>query len=113
LQVYFIIDDGESFMRVEILSRGPVFKAKLLDKLTFADHIAFRKLIDEVKSAGSRQLTLDMAELAMIDSSGLGMIMIALDEAKKSGFVLTVENAAGPVMQLLKLSKMDVLLKVA
>lgn len=100
-------------MRIEYVQKNDTIHVKLFDKLTFADHVAFRKLIDETKQSKARALILDVAELSMIDSSGLGMLMIALDEAKKSGFALNLVNATGPVQQLLKISRMDVLFKAA
>lgn len=100
-------------MRVEYVSRGDVFSVKLMEKLTFSDHVVFRKLIEEVKDAKSKTCIFDVAQMDMIDSSGLGMLMIAHDEAQKAGFELKISNANGPVKQLLKLSRMDQLLKVA
>jgi anti-anti-sigma factor len=100
-------------MRIDVTSRSETFRARLSDKLTFADHASFRRLIDEIKAAHAKACILDLEKLDMIDSAGLGMLMITIEESKSSGFSLTLINAHGPVKQLLTLSKIDRLLKVA
>lgn len=100
-------------MRVDYVTKGENFSVKLLDKLTFADHMVFRKLLEDIKTANAKFCTLDMSGLEMIDSSGLGMLMIALDESKKHGFKLSISSPSGAVAQLLKLSRMDQLLNAA
>jgi len=100
-------------MRVDITSRTDVFEARLSDKMLFADNTAFRKLMDEVRQAGCKTCVFDLKNLEVIDSAGLGMLMIAIEDAKRSGRNLFVKNPQGPVLKLLQLSRMDQLLKVA
>ena len=100
-------------MRVEIIRRSPDFEAAISDRLIFADHHAFRKLIDDIKTAAASHCTFDLKDLSMMDSSGLGMIMIAIEEAKRSGFHLTLKNASGSVLQLIQMSRLDRFLTLA
>lgn len=97
----------------EVPNNSGVFEVRLFDKLVFADHTAFRKLMDDIRSARVNAVIFDVANLNMIDSSGLGMLMIAIEESKRNNYTLTLKNAVGPVKQLLELSKLDQILKVA
>lgn len=99
-------------MRVDIKSRTDTFEARLSDKMLFADSSAFRKLIDEVRQSGCKTCVFDLKALEVIDSAGLGMIMIAIEDARRNGWALTLKNPQGPVLKLLQLSRMDQLLKV-
>ena len=100
-------------MRTELVKTGIDYEVKLKDRLTFADNAQFRKLIEDIKSAKAQTCVFDLSGLDMIDSSGLGMLMIAFDTSKTEGFELSVKSAHGPVKQLLALSKLDSLLKAA
>jgi len=97
-------------MRLQFTNKDGVYTAHLADKLTFADHSLFRKLLEDVKESKCAKCVFDLKDLNLIDSSGLGMIMIAIDEAKKNAWSLHVTGAVGPVKQLLQLSRLDQLL---
>ena len=53
-------------MRVEIIRRSPDFEAAISDRLIFADHHAFRKLIDDIKTAAASHCTFDLKDLSMM-----------------------------------------------
>jgi anti-anti-sigma factor len=97
-------------MRLLTEFQNDLFTAKIADRLTFADHGQFRKLLDEVKTSGCRKVVFDLSDLSVVDSSGLGMLMIAIDDSKKAGWKLSVSGAQGSVLQLLQLSKLDQML---
>jgi len=100
-------------MRIDVSQRSDVFRVRLIDSLTFSDNTQFRGLIEDIKLAKVKDCIFDLAELKMIDSSGLGMLMIAIEEGKKHNFTLSLINTSGPVKQLLQLSRLDKILKVA
>ncbi|CAL4869678.1 hypothetical protein MMA231_03970 (plasmid) [Asticcacaulis sp. MM231] len=97
-------------MRSQINELNGVLTATLSDSLTFADHGLFRKLLEDVQASTCLQCVFNLSELKLIDSSGLGMMMIAIEESKKNGWKLSVADANGPVLQLLQLSRLDKLL---
>jgi len=100
-------------MQVTTSRTGDQIIATFAGKLSFADNVPFRKILDEVRTGGAKSCIFDFAGLDMVDSSGLGMIMIAIEAAKKQGWTLSVRNAHGPVEELLRLSRLDALLKAA
>ncbi|MGA2126409.1 MAG: STAS domain-containing protein [Xanthobacteraceae bacterium] len=99
-------------MKVETQVNGTVFQARISDRLAFSDHAAFRSLLKEIDQTGAKDCVLDLSGLAMIDSSGLGMLMIAFQEGKKNGWSLTIRSPQGHVESLLKLAKFDKILTI-
>ncbi|ESQ77646.1 STAS domain-containing protein [Asticcacaulis sp. AC402] len=100
-------------MRIDLTQTDVHLVARLSGRMTFADHGLFRKMLDGIRSDGVKSCVFDLAGLDAIDSSGLGMLMLAIEDARKGGWSLTVANAVGPVRQLLQLSRLDQMLKVA
>lgn len=99
-------------MQCENQVSGNVFNAAIRDQLTFSDHAAFRTLLNEVNKAGVQKCVFDLSKLAAINSAGLGMFMIALEESKKFGWSMTMRAPQGKVESLLKLAKFDKLLTI-
>lgn len=99
-------------MRITYAEAGGIFEAKLSERLSFADHPAFRKLLDDVAAAAPTRCVFDLSELVSIDSAGLGMFIIAIEAAKTGGWSLSLVGATGHVKQLLQLSRMDRLVTV-
>lgn len=100
-------------MRIELNQTQSHLVARLSGRMTFADNVLFRKMLDAIRNDAVRSCMLDLGALEAIDSSGLGMLMVAIEDSRKNGWNLTVANAAGPVKQLLQLSRLDQLLKAA
>lgn len=99
-------------MRVETTINAGVFEAKLIDQMLFSDHRAFRSLLKEISQSGAKKCIFNLSGLTSIDSSGLGMFMIALDEARKSHWTLTIKSPQGHVRSLLVLGRFDKLLNI-
>jgi HptB-dependent secretion and biofilm anti anti-sigma factor len=91
---------------------GDVFTAAIVDRMTFADHANFRTLLDQVNKAKVQKCVFDLSRLAAVDSAGLGMFMIALNEGKKNGWSLTIKAPQGQVFKLMELAKFDKLLTI-
>ncbi|WP_237152692.1 STAS domain-containing protein [Oryzibacter oryziterrae] len=99
-------------MRLSTEHTGSTFTAHLAERLSFADHPAFRTLIEDIARAKPSSCVFELSELQSIDSAGLGMFLIALDGAKKGGWSLTLRNAQGHVKSLLQLGRFDKLLQL-
>lgn len=100
-------------MRIDLNKTERHLTARLSGRMTFADHGLFRGMLETIRTDGVKTCVFDLAGLDAIDSSGLGMLMLAIEDARKGGWELKVANAQGPVKQLLQLSRLDQLLKVA
>ncbi len=81
-------------------------------RLTFSDHTAFRKMLDEITQLGTRKCVFNLEKLVSIDSSGLGMFVVAHEQGKQNGWDLAIEGASGHVKSLLELGKFDKILDI-
>jgi anti-anti-sigma factor len=73
---------------------------------TFKDHHSFRALLEALRGGGHRHV-LDMSALEFVDSAALGMLLIADDEARVSGWKLTLRRPSSRVARLLEVAAMD------
>jgi anti-anti-sigma factor len=80
--------------------------------LTFTDHIAFRELADRVAASKDKTIVIELSNLSFIDSAGLGMLLIARDEAKNANRILVLRGAKGQVGRMFALTKFDTLFSV-
>ena len=99
-------------MKITTNLNGDVFIAKLSDRMEFSDHTLFRTLLDDVANSGAKKCIFDLSELRSIDSSGLGMFMVAHDTAKTKGWTLSLQAPQGHVKTLIQLGKFDKILEV-
>ena len=99
-------------MLVKTSIKETVFEARLSERLSFFDNGAFRKLLDEMLASNTRHWVLDVSGLSSVDSAGLGMFIIATENAKKAGASLVLRSPTDNVRKLIELSKMDKLIRV-
>jgi anti-anti-sigma factor len=80
--------------------------------LTFTDHIAFREVADRMAATSGKTMVIDLSKLDFVDSAGLGMLLIAREEAAKSNRALILRGAKGQVKRMFGLTKFDTLFTV-
>ena len=61
---------------------------------------AVRLQLREMVAAGAQQLTLDLANVQMVDSAGIGLLIATHNSLKKTGGTLNVINASKDILQL-------------
>jgi anti-sigma B factor antagonist len=64
---------------------------------------SFRKTIDDAMSAGDTRLVINFADVPMIDSSGIGILVKAMASAKQRGGGVKLVSPSKFVVQTLKL----------
>lgn len=99
-------------MNVTISSSETETTVELRERLTFSDHSAFRELLGEITRIGNKKCVFDLAKLVSIDSSGLGMFVVAQEQGKKDGWDLALVGASGHVKTLLELGKFSKVLEI-
>lgn len=99
-------------MDAKITTQDTVTRVALDGRLTFSDHAAFRKLLEEITRTGKSKCIFDLAGLVAVDSSGLGMFVVAHEHGKKSGWELMLQGASGHVKTLLELGKFNKILEI-
>lgn len=78
--------------------------------ITFSENVSFRQILKELAESEIQNCTFDLENVGMVDSAGLGMFLIAKEQADTSGWKLTVSGAQGHVASMLKLTKLSDLL---
>ena len=79
-------------MQFEIRKDPGVTTVRLKGRLGFSDHAEFRNIIAAFDQSPGGTMVFDLAALEFIDSSGLGMLIIARDEARKRKQEFVIEN---------------------
>lgn len=80
--------------------------------LTFDDHEKFRAVTQSIVNASAASVELSLAHLSMIDSAGIGMLLLANDKARKSGISLCITGVSGHVAKVVELSKIGQLIPI-
>jgi HptB-dependent secretion and biofilm anti anti-sigma factor len=99
-------------MTIQARRFGDTFEVTLTNRLTSADHSAFRELLSRIKDSGSALCVLELSNLDWIDSAGLGMLIFAKEAASKVGAELILRSPKGHVKELLALGHLDKILTV-
>ena len=81
-------------------------------KLTFADRTLFREMLTRLMEAKVKSTVVNLSRLEMIDSAGLGMLLIARDESTKLQRSLVLSGPAGQVKRMFDLSKFETLFAI-
>ncbi|WP_262689485.1 STAS domain-containing protein [Kordiimonas aestuarii] len=79
--------------------------------ITFSENVAFRQLLKDLSVKDLQSCVFDLSNVDMVDSAGLGMFLIAKEQADTGGWKLSVTGAQGHVASMLKLTKLSDLLQ--
>lgn len=92
--------------------RGDDATVAFSGEFTFTDHVVFREIADRLFKTKNQPLVIDLAQLAFIDSAGLGMLLIARDEASKASRNLTLRRPQGQVERMFAVTKFNTLFTI-
>lgn len=84
----------------------------LSGKFTFSDHQAFRAIVNAIKGNESKSVYLELSEMDFIDSAGLGMLLVARDEASKNNIDFRLLGPTGHVQKMFTLSNFQALFRI-
>jgi HptB-dependent secretion and biofilm anti anti-sigma factor len=85
---------------------------ELKGRFDFQAHQVFRRAVDDLIKTGNTKLTVDLADVNFIDSSALGMLLLARETCEKAGGGVTLERPQDYVDKVLKLCHFDQLFQV-
>jgi len=74
---------------------------------TFRDHDTFFEIISLLKNGGCKKLIFNLSGCDFIDSAGLGMFVIAHDEAESKSIDLVIKGAQGKVRDVMLATRFD------
>jgi anti-anti-sigma factor len=84
----------------------------LKGRFDFQAHHEFRRTMEDLLKSGSLQLTVDLSAFSFIDSSALGMLLLARESFEKAGGGVTLDSPQEYVEKVLKLCHFDQLFHV-
>lgn len=74
---------------------------------------AHRQFLDTTKpilaDASVKELLLDLTEVDRLDSSGLGLMLVTRDEAKRKGKTISLRGAKGVVKRAIDMAQFELL----
>ena len=94
-------------MKFTIEQNDPTVIAISGDVLGGADAMEFARAVAEQVQAGARQVVVDLAEVHLMNSSGLGMLVAASTSLRSGGGRLLVVGANEHIRSLLKMTRLD------
>ena len=99
-------------MEINVTQAGCAATVALKGRFDFQAHQDFRRTIDGLLKRGKAQLNVDLSAVNFIDSSALGMLLLARESCEKAGGVITLERPQDYVDKVLKLCHFDQLFSV-
>lgn len=97
-------------MEYRIEANGGETKVTFSGDITFSENVSFRQILKELADSDVESCVFDLTDVGMVDSAGLGMFLIAKEQADTAGWALSVMGAQGHVASMLKLTKLSDLL---
>jgi anti-anti-sigma factor len=87
-------------------------RISMTGEFTFTDHAPFKQMVSEIFATKGTSVVLDLSKLDFIDSAGLGMLLLARDEAKKHDRQLILRHPSGQVKRMFSVTKFNTLFTV-
>jgi|MDTB01.1.fsa_nt_gb anti-anti-sigma factor len=84
----------------------------LENSFDFANHQAFRTSIKEAIANKAKRIAIDFSQTEYIDSSALGMLMLAKNETENMDCTIDLENVHGYPLKMLGMVKFDKLFNI-
>jgi len=91
-------------------TENKVWEFSLVGEIDISNAHYFRKQLETALAEVKQNITIDLAELNYIDSTGLGVIIGVYGSVKKDGFTVKVLNPKDNVKKLLVISGLDKIL---
>jgi anti-anti-sigma factor len=76
------------------------------DSIVAASIPELRSKLREIVGEGARELVLDLADVLMVDSSGIGLLISAHNSLRKVGGRLAVIHVSGEILELFQTMRM-------
>ncbi|WP_029007839.1 STAS domain-containing protein [Azospirillum halopraeferens] len=92
-------------MDVTIRSAPGATEIRLHGRLTYGATEAFRAALDGMAGPAGHGVVVDLGALEFLDSSGIGMLIVARDLARKRGLAFTLRAGAGDLERLPALAR--------
>lgn len=75
-------------------------------RMTHADYKGFREILARINQDKPNRICFDLSNVAFVDSSALGMLLIVRDAAVKEKHEVVLKGASGQVETLIQIGKL-------
>jgi len=99
-------------MQVEQKEAEGGFELILSGRFTFTDYPAFRRLVSDILERPVSGYVIDLEKVEFIDSAGLGMLLLARDEADRKGRSVELRGPQGQVKRVLNVARFGTLFNI-
>jgi anti-sigma B factor antagonist len=91
-------------VEIDIRNRGEVKLVKLTGRLTLGDSVdRLRATFDDLAGTGASCFVVDLADVAMVDSTGIGLLVKCLTNTKQQGGSLKLLNPSPFTVKTLRM----------
>ena len=94
-------------MRTELVTGSAQTVVRLEGRFDFQSHRDFRAVLDKALAEAAQAIQVDLGAIEYLDSSALGMLLMAQDKAKSVGKVVSLANGRGSVKQILEIANFN------
>ena len=106
------VTGGDRLQVSALIESGADARVRLGGRFVVAAQQLFLPIITAISQRNSGRVLIDVNALTFMDSGGLSMIMLANDQARRSGIILAIANPRGAVKDLLKLAAIDLIVPI-
>ena len=99
-------------MNISVREGSSNTTVSLKGRFDFQAHMEFRRTVEGLLRAGHSELTLDLSEVSFIDSSALGMLLLARENCEKAGGAVVLDRPQEYVEKVLRFCHFDQLFQV-
>jgi len=96
---------GEDQVDIDVRTQSEVKIIKLRGRLNLGESVdRMRETFDDLVNAGATRFVIDLGEVSMIDSSGIGLLVRCLTAAKQNAGSLKLLNPSKFAVQTLRMT---------
>ncbi|MEI6558319.1 MAG: STAS domain-containing protein [Rhodospirillaceae bacterium] len=104
---------SENAMAFQVSTAPGVTEIALSGRMTFADHETFREVMMIFDRPSGHEMVFDLSGLESVDSSGLGMFLIARDIAERKRLEFRLKGVPDGVRRVMALAKFERVIAIA
>ena len=90
----------------------PVCQRRKILQTFEANHSQFRLKLGEILAAQAKKIIFDLSGVTMLDSTGIGILVVCQGKINKAGGRLRIAGASGFVEDTLKITSVDKILEL-
>jgi anti-anti-sigma factor len=99
-------------MKYQMTAEGDGIRIGLQESLNFKDQQEFRRLVTDVVERKPRHVNVDLSALSMLDSAGLGLLVVLNERVKQAGGSVTLTRPNEDVRHILTIVEFEKIIPI-